>query len=710
VSFPSAASVALRDSQLRRNLAKATGTIREKRAGVVGELPDWAQLRAAGHASKDAALAALDTHLTALESAVVSSGGVVHWAKDGAEGCSIVSEIAQTHGVDEVVKVKSIVTDEIGLNEALSAEAVRAVETDLAELIIQLGDDSQSHILVPAIHKNRSEIRELFAHELGLPELTDEPEALCEAARLHLRRKFLGARMGISGANFAVAETGTVCVFESEGNGRMCTSLPEVLVTVMGIEKLVPAWRDMEVFLQLLPRSSTGERMNPYTSFWTGVRPGDGPREFHLVLLDNGRTDVLADRVGRQALRCIRCSACLNVCPVYSRTGGHAYESVYPGPIGAILTPQLHGLESGRSLPWASSLCGACYEVCPVEIDIPRVLVHLRRRVVDSEPAWKPEKSAMAAMYRAFSSRRAYERAQRVARLGSRPLGRRGRIERLPWPLSGWTSTRDFPRPPGETFREWWRRERGDSVAEHVPPTPNRSRYLHLPALFRSTQTASEREADREAPHGGNARDTILGAIRSALADRPAPADVPRDYRRRSELSREETVALFADRVGEYRATVRRTAADHLGDVLAELCGEAGARTLAVPGDLPEAWRPAGVELVPDSGLSPGELDDLDGALTGCALGIAETGTIVLDGGAGQGRRALTLVPDYHLCVIAEEQIVALVPEAVERLEPAVREGRPVTFVSGPSATSDIELNRVEGVHGPRKLHVVVVG
>jgi L-lactate dehydrogenase complex protein LldF len=264
--------------------------------------------------------------------------------------------------------------------------------------------------------------------------------------------------VAVSGANFGVAETGTVLVVESEGNGRMCVTLPEVLITVMGIEKVVPRLADLGTMLQLLPRSSTGERMNPYTSLWTGVTPGDGPQAFHLVLLDNGRTDVLADGQGRQALHCIRCSACLNVCPVYERTGGHAYGSTYPGPIGAILSPQLAGLREHEDLPWASSLCGACGEVCPVKIDIPGVLIHLRDRVVRERGAPAGERLSMRAMARVFGSRRRYEAAQKAARLGGRALARDGRIEhRLPGPLAGWTMSRDLPAPPPQTFREWWR-------------------------------------------------------------------------------------------------------------------------------------------------------------------------------------------------------------------------------------------------------------
>jgi L-lactate dehydrogenase complex protein LldF len=449
--FPREARAALEDSQLRRNLQKATSTIRDKRLRVVSELDDWEELRSAGSAIKARAMATLPEQLERLEASVQRAGGQVHWARDAAEARALVAGIVRGHGAREVIKVKSIATDEIELNDGLAEQGIQAVETDLAELINQLSGDWSSHILVPAIHRNRAEIRRVFEGTIaaGRP-LTDEPAALAEAARLHLRERFLSVPVAISGANFGIAETGTVCVVESEGNGRMCTTLPRVLITVMGIEKVLPEWRDLEVFLQLLPRSSTGERMNPYTSLWTGVRQGDGPQEFHLVLLDNGRTRVLADEAGREALHCIRCSACLNVCPVYARVGGHAYGSVYPGPIGAILTPQLRGLDQAPTLPYASSLCGACLEACPVKIDIPRVLVHLRGRVVrEVAPRLSPERVAMGAVAKAFSTRRRYETAQRLAKLG------RGPLPRLVVPA--WSKARDLPEVPRESFREWWR-------------------------------------------------------------------------------------------------------------------------------------------------------------------------------------------------------------------------------------------------------------
>ena len=467
--FPEAAHEALADTQLRHNLAHATTTIRDKRARVVAEVEDWEELRVAGAAIKDVALADLETHLLRLEEKLTAAGATVHWARDAAEATAIVASVAKSHGVDEVVKVKSMATAEIELNEALAAEGIAAWETDLAELIVQLGDDLPSHILVPAIHRNRAEIREIFLQQMaaaGKPapaDLTDEPAELAGAARLHLREKFMRAKVAVSGANFAIAETGTLVVLESEGNGRMCLTLPEVLVSVVGIEKVLPTWQDLDVFLRLLPRSSTGERMNPYTSTWTGVTPGDGPQEVHVVLLDNGRTNALADEVGRQALRCIRCSACLNVCPVYERVGGHAYGSVYPGPIGAILNPLLKGVGEDPqvdSLPYASSLCGACFEVCPVRIDIPEVLVHLRSKVVDAhrgDRVPKPESLAMKAIGAAFASSDRLRFAERLSGLAGRVLRRESR----PPGSSGWTSARDLPVPAKESFRAWWKRTDG---------------------------------------------------------------------------------------------------------------------------------------------------------------------------------------------------------------------------------------------------------
>ena len=457
-SFPEAARTALANTQLRRNIGHATQTIRARRAEVVSELPDWEELRRAGEALKADTMARLPELLVQLEERVTAAGGTVHWARDATEANAIVASLVKAAGADEVVKIKSMVTQEIGLNEALAEVGITALETDLAELIVQLGGDKPSHILVPAIHRNRTEIRDIFRRAMpGVREdLTDDPPQLAEAARTYLRQKFLSARVAVSGANFAIAETGTVVVVESEGNGRMCLTLPEVLITVMGIEKVIPTFTDLEVFLQLLPRSSTGERMNPYTSMWTGVTAGDGPREFHLVLLDNGRTATLADPDGRSALHCIRCSACLNVCPVYERVGGHAYGSVYPGPIGAVITPQLTGVADNPSLPFASTLCGACFDACPVRIDIPSMLVHLRARAVEAKGA-SAERTAFAAIAWTLRSPRRFAAAQRLSRLG-RLLGRkRDRISRLPWPLSRWTAARDVPRPPRQSLREWWR-------------------------------------------------------------------------------------------------------------------------------------------------------------------------------------------------------------------------------------------------------------
>ncbi len=462
-SFPANAKRTVRDSQLRRNIRKATSTIRERRAGLVQEMPDWQDLRAAGAAIKDDVLLHLDRYLEQFEAAASGRGACVHWARDADEANSIVTKLVGQSGELEVIKSKSMTTAEIGLDAALARQGITAIETDLAELIVQLGHDRPSHIVVPAIHKNRAEIREIFLREMrdAPPDLTDDPRALAEASRRHLRRKFFEAKVAITGANFAIAETGSLLIAESEGNARMCLTLPQTLISVVGIEKLVPTFRDLEVFLQLLPRSSTGERMNPYNSVWTGVTPSDGPQQVHIVLLDNGRTNVLRDELGQQALRCIRCAACLNVCPVYERAGGHAYGATYPGPIGAVLTPQLVGVEHASTLPFASSLCGYCYEVCPVKIDIPSVLVKLRRDSVKAKKH-RAQDALFAAAGSAMKGRRRWSAALRLAPL-MRLLRRGG-----PPPVAQWTSVRDLPEPPAESFRDWW-------VKEHAPQRKRRA-------------------------------------------------------------------------------------------------------------------------------------------------------------------------------------------------------------------------------------------
>lgn len=462
--FPSAARVLLSDSQLRKNVRHATDVIKHKRNRVVGEMKDWPELREAGSSIRQHALNHLDKYLAQFEEACTRAGGTVHWARDGVEANSLILSLLKKHQAREVVKIKSMTTEEIGLNPALEAAGIHPYETDLAELIIQLGHDRPSHVVVPALHKNRQQVREIFRREMHLAELGDRPEDLTAAARSYLRERFLRVPTAISGANFLIAETGGVCIVESEGNGRMCLTLPQTLITIAGIEKVIPGFQDLGVLLQLLPRSATGERMNPYTSLWTGIHPGDGPQEFHVILLDNGRSGILHDEEANQTLKCIRCGACQNVCPVYRQTGGHAYGSVYAGPIGAILTPQLNKMESSTSLPYASSLCGACFEVCPVKIDIPEVLIHLRGKVHKKEQKTlsgrlSPFHLGMAAAAGALASGSRLHAAQRIGRIMQIPFVHDdGFIENLPSLLSGWTDTRDLPPLPAESFREWWSR------------------------------------------------------------------------------------------------------------------------------------------------------------------------------------------------------------------------------------------------------------
>jgi L-lactate dehydrogenase complex protein LldF len=458
--FPEAAKKQLANAQMRHNVRHATDVIRAKRNRVAAEMPDWEALRESARQIKAHTLRHLDFYLEQFEKACTAAGGHVHWAKDADEANAIITAIINSHDEKEVIKIKTMTSDEIRLNPALEAAGITPYETDLADLIVQLGNDQPSHIVVPALHRNKAEIRHLFLEKMKLQALGEKPEDLTEAARRYLREKFLRVKVGIGGANFAVAETGSVCVVESEGNGRMCLTLPQVFISLVGIEKIIPKFSDLEVFLQLLPRSATGERMNPYTSIWTGVSSNDGPKEFHVVLLDNGRSEILADEKTRQTLQCIRCAACLNVCPVYRQTGGHAYGSIYSGPIGAIVTPQLQSMQHSQSLPYASSLCGACYDACPVKINIPEVLIQLRGKVVAAGNAPTSEKIAMKTASFALASSHRLAAAQKLVRIAQWPLVHGGTISKLPGFLAGWFETRNMRAVPAESFREWWKTRR----------------------------------------------------------------------------------------------------------------------------------------------------------------------------------------------------------------------------------------------------------
>ena len=439
------------------------------REEVVEPLGDayWQSLRQAAHDLRLHAITHLDTYLPVIEENVTKAGGIVHWASDAAEARRIVQEIAAARGVKRIVKVKSMATEEIELNSALQEAGLQVLESDLGEYIVQLAGQKPSHITAPALHMTKEDIAALFRDKLRV-DAPPDPLVLTEIARTRLREEFLSAEMGISGGNFLIAETGTLVIVTNEGNGRMCTTLPPVHTAIVGIDKVVPDWQSLSVLLKVLARSATGQKMTAYVSFITGVAE-EGPREFHLVLLDNGRTRILQDERARETLLCIRCGACLNICPVYNHVGGHAYGGTYPGPIGAILTPQLLGTKIAGDLPFASSLCGACAEICPVKIPIPEILLHLRHRVVEGDQI---EREVAPAVVRAGGKLGAlalgtpwlYNFGARLLTILQAPLRRDGWLPALPPPVNRWTMARPFPAFRAD-FRAWWKKHRSANLA-----------------------------------------------------------------------------------------------------------------------------------------------------------------------------------------------------------------------------------------------------
>lgn len=454
------AGQALGDEQLQRNLRSTLSKTLHSREKAVREVPEWEQLREYARAVKAHTLSRLDSYLEALESRLQEQGAHVFWARDSREALEFILDLARNREVESVVKSKTMVGEEIGLNAELERYQIDVVESDLGEFIVQLAHQPPSHIIAPALHLSRDEIANLFVQEVGMEPTRDVREITLTARKL-LRSRFLKAGMGITGANFAIAETGTVVIVENEGNAHLSCSAPSLHVAVMGIEKVLPRISDLPAFLKLLTRSATGQKITSYVNLINGPRrrgESDGPGEFHLVLLDNGRSKILSDDFLRQTLSCIRCGACLNVCPVYQSIGGHAYASTYQGPIGSILTPQLEGLSQAPEHPFASSLCGACFEACPVKIEIPSILLELRSRVQAqkaSDSFRLPLEPFVMGIW-AWAMRRPenYRRFSKLIRLAQAPF-KRSEILKIPFPpFKQWSRSRTLPALAGKSFRE----------------------------------------------------------------------------------------------------------------------------------------------------------------------------------------------------------------------------------------------------------------
>ena len=461
VNFKRQVTIKLADVKLQGALSRLQSRFVEGRSAVISEIHDLQETRNAAAGIRDRVLNDLEHWLLYFEQQATARGTIVHWAETGADVNRIVAEIAVLHGVRTATKSKSMVSEECGLNEALERAGVEVMETDLGEYILQLAHEAPSHIVAPVVHKNKEEISDLFAEKHQLPRKTGIAE-LCREAREILRPAFLNADLGISGANFLVAETGSALIVTNEGNGRLVTTLPRVHVAITGIEKVVPTLEDVTTLLRLLPRSATGQSITNYVSVLTGTKDStdpDGPEHFHIILLDNGRSDLLGGEM-QDMLRCIRCGACMNHCPVYQNIGGHAYGWVYPGPMGSILTPLLGGLENAPDLPNASTLCGACTVVCPVKIPLPDLLRKLREKQMENGMKSRQETLLLKAWAWLALHPKIYAMTTRIAVRLMRLLGGKEKLLHSLPGARGWSDGRDFPAPTGKTFRELYKQEK----------------------------------------------------------------------------------------------------------------------------------------------------------------------------------------------------------------------------------------------------------
>ena len=691
--FKARAATAAKDPSVAarfKMVADRHGALRRFR---MAELGNFEEHRDRLSAIKDAVLDNHEALIARLKEQVEALGGKVHRAADAAAARRIITGIAREANVKIVVKGKSMTSEEVALTPALEEIGVEVFETDLGEYIIQLAKERPSHIVIPAIHKTKAEIAALFAEKLGM-ELTDDPTKLTMKAREVLREKFLAADLGITGANALVAENGTVVLVENEGNIRLSTTQPRIHVALAGIEKIVPAMIDLAALLKLLPRSATGQKLSGYVSMIRGpARPDerDGPREFHLVLLDNGRSRMRQDPVLRQALKCVRCGVCANICPVYQSIGGHAYGSVYPGPIGAMITQALATGDEGWLLPFASSLCGACDEVCPAKIPIHQILIELRRRAVEGA---KPEVSA-AGVGEPWQKSVAENAGFRVwSEFWSRPAGYKlfagaaamfGKIfpgkpmlTKLPPPGSAWTQDRDFPAPAAEPFRKRWPGIK--SVARQAQPN------INIPNEKLQPAPALQPESGKPA----------------AMTPRPGdPAKLIAD------INMMQGKAVVAQGLAEAKAQLAEFLAPFAGGRLVKWDHP----DLDLLG-LDQIAEAAGIKIAPLDNLAKEEfkatVSQAALGVTAADFGIADSGTIALLTAPGH-ERSLSVLPPAHIAVLRAGKVLQSIDDLMIALQsegPEIFRG--LTLISGPSMTGDIEMLPVFGVHGPGKLFVIV--